>query len=119
MNVERRLQRAVRGLAGAVALVASVNCGSGGSSAPQKCVIAEGAAAPDSLRQTGCLADFLAISSPPLDSTIPGARSGKVILDTFDGKMTDQLYFQNSVKYQIHYQFASKFLTGPDHIIVT
>lgn len=112
-----------QGLGGALALVvaASSACGSSGgqNQVPEKCEIAMGDPAPDFLKRVGCTADFLALSSEPLDATIPGARSGKVVLDTYDGgKLYDQLYFQNSVKYQIHYQFASKFLSGPDHMIV-
>ena len=45
----------------------------------------------------------------PLDQSIPGARSTKVVLDQLDG---DKLYFQNSKKYQIHYEFASAHLSG-------
>jgi hypothetical protein len=64
---------------------------------------------PDSLKKIGCARDFAALASEPLDDSIPGARSGKVVLDRLDG---NALYFQNSNKYEIHYQFASKFLSG-------
>lgn len=66
---------------------------------------------PDSLRKIGCTKDFDTLASEPLDDSIPGARSGKVVLDQLDG---DSLYFQNSNKYATHYQFASKFLSGGD-----
>jgi pyruvate,water dikinase len=66
---------------------------------------------PDSLPKIGCTKDFETLASEPLDDSIPGARSGKVVLDQLDG---DTLYFQNSNKYQIHYDFASKFLSGGD-----
>ncbi|MET0342480.1 MAG: PEP/pyruvate-binding domain-containing protein [Polyangiales bacterium] len=66
-------------------------------------------AAPDFLKRIACKADFDALASIPIDANIPGARSVKVVLDLLDG---DALYFQNSQKYQIHYQFASKFLSG-------
>jgi hypothetical protein len=72
------------------------------------CEIA-GTATPDSLKKIGCKKDFLALSSEPLDASIPGARSGKVILDLFDG---DAFYFQDSNKYPIHYDFAVKNLNG-------
>ncbi|MBC8131853.1 MAG: hypothetical protein H7X95_02645 [Deltaproteobacteria bacterium] len=89
-------------------------CG-GGTSAVQTCEIPDGTSpAPDFVKRLGCEADFLALSSAPLNSTIPGARSGKVVLDTFDGT----LYFQNSVKYKIHYQFASAHLSGPARPLV-
>jgi len=63
----------------------------------------------DFVKSLGCRADFDALASVPIDANIPGARSAKVVLDMLDG---DALYFQNSQKYQIHYQFASKFLSG-------
>lgn len=66
------------------------------------------AAAPDYLARIGCRADFMAVSSEPLDTSIPGARSVKVVLDRHDGA----LYFQNSKTYLIHHQFASAHLSG-------
>src|ERR1700740_588427 len=59
---------------------------------------------PEFLTRIGCTPDFEALASEPLDITLPGARSTKVVLDQAD---SNALYFQNSVKYQIHYQFAS------------
>src|SRR4051812_43610838 len=69
-----------------------------------------GTGVPDYLEQIGCVTDFQALSSDPLDVSIPGARSGKVVLDTL---YSTHLYFQNSKKFQIHYNFASKYLSGP------
>jgi hypothetical protein len=82
-----------------------------------ECAIASGvdgggtadAGAVEYLQHIGCTADFEALASAPLDSTLPGARSVKVVLDQADG---DALYFQNSVLYQIHYAFASTHLSG-------
>ena len=37
------------------------------------------------------------------------------MLDQFDD---DALYFQNSNKFQIHHDFASEHLSGPDHPLV-
>ncbi|MFY0579034.1 PEP/pyruvate-binding domain-containing protein [Cystobacter fuscus] len=65
--------------------------------------------APEYLEQVGCETDFQALASEPIDSTLPGARSVKVVLDTADD---NALYFQNSTRYQIHYQFASTHLSG-------
>ncbi|MET0592291.1 MAG: PEP/pyruvate-binding domain-containing protein [Polyangiaceae bacterium] len=73
------------------------------------CEIPSGSATPNALRKTGCKADFMAVASLPLDSSIPGARSGKVIMDLFDN---DALYFQDSNKYPIHYEFAKANLNG-------
>jgi hypothetical protein len=87
----------------------------GGTKPPPGVTVVEGpceqtaADAPDYLKKIGCRKDFDALSSEPLDATIPGARSVKVVLDQLGG---DTLYFQNSVKYAIHYQFASKNLSG-------
>jgi hypothetical protein len=72
--------------------------------------------APDSLPSIGCTQDFQVLASEPLDDSIPGARSGKVVLDRLGG---DVLYFQNSNKYQIHYDFVSRFLSGNGKPTVT
>jgi pyruvate,water dikinase len=68
------------------------------------CEIDKGAATPDFVTKTGCAADFQALASQPLDASIPGARSGKVVLDLARG---NQLYFQNSQRFDIHYKFVS------------
>jgi hypothetical protein len=101
--------------------LALLACSGGGGSPPDTvregtCQIAESAAAPDFLRQIGCRRDFEALASTPLDTSIPGARSVKVVLDLQD---SDALYFQNSGKYAIHYQFASAHLSGGGHPVVT
>jgi hypothetical protein len=70
------------------------------------CEIAAGGSA-EYLIKVGCQADFEGLASRPLDASIPGARSGKVILDLLDG---NKLYFQNSVEYEIHYEFAHSHL---------
>ncbi len=64
----------------------------------------------DFLPQLGCEDDFQNLASEPMDSSIPGARSGKTVLDRIDGN----LYFQNSKKYQIHWEFARAHLSGGD-----
>src|SRR6185369_2672799 len=38
-----------------------------------------------SLRRIGCTSDFQALASAPIDVSLPGARSGKVVLDQADG----------------------------------
>lgn len=64
-----------------------------------------GGAAPDYLHEVGCLDDFLALASRPIDASIPGARSLKTSVDR-DAEST--LSFQNSVKYPIHWDFVSE-----------
>lgn len=59
--------------------------------------------------QIGCREDFYVLASQPLDSSIPGARSAKTVIDQADG---NRLYFQNSNTFQIHYEFASEYLSG-------
>ena len=75
----------------------SVGCGGGGeglgNARAERDDRRRAAAAPDYLKEVGCLDDFEVLASQPLDTTIPGARSGKIVLDQSDG---DALYFQNS-----------------------
>ena len=73
------------------------------------CAVPDGAAAPDYLTALPCAGDFEALASPPLDTSLPGARSVKVVFDREGG---DRLYFQNSQKYLIHHAFASAHLSG-------
>ena len=81
----------------------------------EACQISEGATAPDSLKRLSCATDFSAFASQPIDTSIPGARSVKVVLDRYDN---DALYFQNSQKYAIHYAFVSKNLSGAGKPVV-
>jgi hypothetical protein len=61
------------------------------------------------LKRLGCAADFEALASVPIDASLPGARSVKVVLDQAD---QNALYFQNSVLYEVHYDFVSSHLSG-------
>ena len=89
----------------ALVTTAMAGCGSSGDS--WDCVAVE--EEPDSLAQIGCDADFQAISSEPLNASIPGARSAKTIVDRLD---ENRLHFQNSRLYPVHYDFASMHLSG-------
>ena len=80
---------------------------------PESCQI--DSTTPDSIQHLGCEADFTALASLPLDQNLPGARSVKVVQDHADA---DALYFQNSEKYAIHYEFVSTHLSGDDLPIV-
>jgi pyruvate,water dikinase len=84
---------------------------------PEVCVVPAGAAAPDFVKSIGCRADFDALASAPLDASIPGARSVKFVVDLLEME-GDPLYFQNSTKYKIHWDFASKHLSGSGKAIV-
>jgi pyruvate,water dikinase len=97
----------------------SADGGRADSAAPELveglCVVNDPAAPPDSLSEVECKADFLALSSAPIDATLPGSRSTKVVLDLADD---DTLYFQNSQKFQIHYAFTSTHLSGEGKPVV-
>lgn len=126
---KRPMLRFSRALLSMLALTLSTACsstndnnngGGGTPSGPQAhdwpCEIAAGQAAPDSLSKLGCATDFDAMASQPLDASIPGARSGKVILDLLDDGQP--LYFQNSQKFQIHYEFAHSHLNGMNALAI-
>jgi len=76
---------------------------------PWTCQITEEGDATDYSHTLGCLEDFAALSSLPLDASIAGARSIKTVIDRSD---ENALYFTNSRCYPIHWDFASTFLSG-------
>lgn len=80
-------------------------------------VSADGSAvsAVEYLTAVGCTSDFKALSSDPVDTLLPGARSVKVVLDLAD---ENSLYFQNSQMYTVHYDFVSTHLSGGDLPVV-
>src|SRR5262245_1985708 len=87
----------------ALAGLAATACGDD-SSARTSWACAIAGDAPDSSGQIGCQADFDALASEPLVSTLPGARSVKTSVDReYDGTLS----FQNSTKYPIHWDFLS------------
>lgn len=75
----------------------------------EACTGTESSSGTDYLQHLGCRKDFELLASVPLDSNLPGAQSVKVVIDQADA---DALYFQNSQRYQIHYEFASTHLSG-------
>lgn len=95
-------------LGGALAACNGTGANTTDSSGPETCRIPEGES-PEFVQHIGCDADFAALASEPLDSSLPGARSVKVVQDHAD---SDAVYFQNSVLYQIHYDFVSTHLSG-------
>lgn len=111
--ITRYMECCVR-LGGVVAAsLALAACGEGAGSTGSaaggwECVNDEGSD-PDALERLGCEADFLAVAAVPGDSTLPGALSVKTIIDRVDG---DRLYFQNSTRYPLHYDFASTHLSA-------
>ncbi len=75
---------------------------------PLVCEIEDGEQ-PDSASRLGCPEDFDALAAAPLDASIPGARSAKTLVDRSD---SNALYFMNSTRYPIHWDFASANLSG-------
>lgn len=63
----------------------------------------------DSLPELGCSSDFEAASAEPSSSSLPGARSVKTLIDRVD---ENRLYFMNTDKYPLHYEFASEHLSA-------
>ncbi len=95
--------------------VTAAACGPDGQTQEGACQIATGDTSTAFLSTITCRADFDALSSEPLDSSLPGAQSVKVVLDTADD---NALYFQNSKKYKIHYEFASTHLSGQSRPLI-
>lgn len=69
---------------------------------------------PDFATSLACESDVLALASAPLDASIPGARSLKVIYDRTD----QRLYLQNAERFPTHYSFASTHLSGQGKPVV-
>lgn len=78
------------------------------SSTSWECLLAADAD-PDFASELGCEADYNILASEPADASIPGATSVKIVIDRLDD---NALYFQNSKKYCIHWDFASAKLSG-------
>jgi len=100
-----------RPIASLLLLLSVAGCGGGKT---WECFLADGDD-PYFVREIGCAADFQVISSEPPSASIPGARSAKTVVDRVDG---NALYFQNSKKYSVHYEFTSAHLSGGDLPIV-
>ena len=92
------------------ALLGLAACANPGPDQPT-CVLSEAA---DYSQTLGCRGDFDLLAAKPLDSSKVGASSAKVVVDTFD----DQIYFQNSNEYPIHWDFAFQYLSGQGKPIV-
>jgi hypothetical protein len=107
-------------LLAAVALLAAACGDDGGSTVPDAGQVVAGECrigdqAPDALGEIHCADDFAALASAPLDQTLPGARSVKTVLDHQDG---NALYFQNSQRFAVHYEFISTHLSGGGRPVV-
>lgn len=76
---------------------------------PPECLELDAGDAPASLGELACESDFLALAAEPMDFSLPGARSVKTVIDRDYG---DQLYFQDTRSYAIHWDFASAWLSA-------
>lgn len=94
----------------------AIACGQNDDQVQEGACQIDGSATPDSLSTITCQTDFFALASDPLDTSLPGAQSGKLVLDQADG---NALYFQNSKKFKIHYEFASTHLSGNGRPVIT
>ena len=99
-----------------IGLALATACGSGSTPTTTDAgtQVAEGAcqitgSTPDDLESVTCRADFTALGSLPIDATLPTATSVKVVLDQLDA---NHLYFTNTQKFPIHYQFCAAHLSG-------
>ncbi len=90
-------------------LGSSSGCGNDLIMASFECSLAPDVTDPDFVALVGCQTDYDAVAAPPLVASIPGASSVKTIIDQLDG---DRLYFQNSRRYPIHWNFASTHCSG-------
>ena len=90
-----------------VILCFTVGCDSEPESRNWQCTATENTS--QFLKEIGCITDFEALASAPLDASIPGARSIKTVIDRYDN---NNLYFQNSEIYPIHWDFVSQNLSG-------
>ena len=89
-----------------VMLVGSASCASCDEEKQWQCSAVQ--EAPKFLHEIGCASDFDRLASAPTDASSAGARSVKTVIDRYDN---DTLYFQNSVHYPIHWEFASEHLS--------
>lgn len=105
----------VIGLCSALSAACGSN-GSGNGETPRtwECLTSEGDD-PDALAELGCESDFRKVAVEATDSSLPGAVSVKTIIDRVD---ENRLYFQNSAKYPLHYDYASAFLSAVDDLPV-
>jgi hypothetical protein len=103
-------------LALTILIVAAVACGGEGAddgaraqpgAAIERECVATDTADLESLAEIGCLSDFQALASLPIDVTIPGVRAVKFAIDRFNQSENPigKLYFQNSQEYQLHLDF--------------
>ncbi len=79
----------------------------------KECQIDTSEELPNFVYEMPCLKDYEAMASEPLDSSVPGAVSVKLILDREDN---NRLYYQNSSKYELHFDFVTENIEDPPTI---
>lgn len=76
---------------------------------PEGCELPAGADA-DYAHRLGCLGDYGALATAATDSVFAHTETMLVIIDREDG---DAIYFVDTAKYHLHYEFASEYLNLP------
>lgn len=99
-------------MGGSLLLLAGCQGGEGETEGEPVCVIEDEDV--DFSQTLGCRADYDLLATKPLNTSKAGAYSGKTVFDTFD----EQLYFQNSNTYPIHWEFTFEHLSGQGKPIV-
>ena len=64
---------------------------------------------PDFVRSIGCMEEYRALSVRPYDLSIPGVYAIKVVMDRAD---SNRLHLLNTRKFNTHYSFIQKNLSG-------
>lgn len=105
-------QQIRRGVAASSFLLLGLSLGCGEDDNEPQCFLADDGAEIDFSQTLGCRADYDRLAAKPLSSAKAGAVSAKTVLDQFAPEGTSGFYVQNSSKYQIHWEFASMFLSG-------
>lgn len=110
MKLMLHSKRALLGAALASLLLAAACGDSGETSEPSRSweCVATGEDF-DSLPELGCQEDFDQAATEPTDSSLPGARTVKTLVDRVDD---GALYFLDTEKYPLHFTFASEHLSA-------
>ncbi|PRP94598.1 PEP/pyruvate-binding domain-containing protein [Enhygromyxa salina] len=95
-------------------IAASLALGACGEPEPTWTCVLDPEVEVDYSQTLGCRADYERLATLPTSSTKSAAITGKTVFDSFDG----QLYFQDTSKYPIHWDFAFEHLSGSGSPIV-
>jgi pyruvate,water dikinase len=94
---------------GLAVIAASCDRSTNGDPVPDWNCAAPADSTPDYVRSIGCMEDYQALSARPYDLSIPGVYVVKVVVDRADG---NRLHLLNTRKFNTHYSFIQKNLSG-------